>query len=134
MQFSCLSFGHHMILSPFALLLCLMLLLVCSFQLMCTAKSCVQGETLFAQTHDANGKGSLLNRGPCVLYTVLMFHQNRGTYTLRLFVIYQRTIPTAWSMDVYTVRTYMCTLQNKETTQIQKGKHKNNLGNNYKKK
>ena len=71
MQFSCLSFGHHMIFSPFALLLCLMLLLlVCSFQLMCTAKSCVQGETLFAQTQDADGKGSLLNRGPCVLFTV----------------------------------------------------------------
>ena len=72
-----------------------MLLLVCSFQLMCTAKSCVQSETLFAQTPDANGKGSLLNRCHCVLYTVHMFHQKRGKHTLRLFVIYQRTIPTA---------------------------------------
>ena len=84
------------------------------------SRSCVQGETLFAQTHDADGKGSLLNRGPCVLYTVHVFHRERGKHTLRLFVIYQRTIPTAWSTDVYTVRTYMCTLQHKETTQIEK--------------
>ena len=95
-----------------------MLLLVCSFQLMCTAKSCVQGDTLFAQTPDASGKGSLLKRSMCVVHCPCVSPKEREAHIEVVCYLPKNNSNSLVKGGVQC--TDMCTLQKKEEiTQIE---------------